>query len=397
MADTAPLDDAFDGLIDALADAARSVRSHAFFTDPANRVSGYRFVLSMLIARLEEEVIFDPDFPNLRAVDTRIREAGDNPDQRYWTSRLRGGETYRIWGNVGTARRVDVQIYAGIPAQTGGGRSAAFLDFESIDVSPDGSFDVLASPARPAGVHNWLECPHDATRIFIRQVLSDWDHELPGEVHLDRVGAEGDLRPVLTAEELGVRLRTAGAQLVTRVNLWPEMVRTRYVVHTNELSPLYDPGAVGGVHGRWMAHGTWHLADDEALVVRMWPATGNYFGIQLADLWFSSMEYANRQTSLSGDQAVASDDGSYWFVLSAHDPGVANWLDTTGVPRGCILVRYDGTGGTPLPTEHQPTAQVVPLVMLRDVMPSDTPTITTEERRAVLAARRRHVQRRYGI
>ena len=66
----------------------------------------------------------------------RIREAGDNPDQRYWTSRVRGGATYRIWGNVGTARRVDVQIYAGIPAQPGGGQSAAFLDFESLDLAP---------------------------------------------------------------------------------------------------------------------------------------------------------------------------------------------------------------------------------------------------------------------
>ena len=114
-----PLDDAFDGLVGALAEAARSVREHPFFADPENRPSAYQFVLSMLIARLEEEVIFDPDFPNLRSVDVRIREAGDNPDQRYWTSRLRGGATYRIWGNVGTARRVDVADLRGHPRATG--------------------------------------------------------------------------------------------------------------------------------------------------------------------------------------------------------------------------------------------------------------------------------------
>ena len=397
MTDTTPLDDAFDGLVDALAEAARSVRAHPFFADADNRPSGYRFVLSMLMARLEEEVLFDPEFPNLRAVDVRIREAGDNPDQRYWTSRVRGGATYRLWGTVGTARRVDVQIYAGIPAQPGGGRSAAFLDFESIDVAPDGSFEVLASPTRPEGVRNWIECPADATRLFVRQVFSDWDRELPGEVHLDRVGAEGEMRPTLTEAELATRLRTAAADLTRRVALWPEMVRTRYTVHTNELSPLYDPGAVGGVHGRWMAHGVYDLADDEALVVRLWPATGNYRGIQLTDLWFSSLEYANRQTSLSGDQLVASADGSATIVIAAHDPGVPNWLDTTGPRRGCVLVRYDGTGGTPLPAEHQPTAQLVPLALLRDVLPAGTPTITAEARRVALAARRRHVQRRYGI
>lgn len=391
------LDDAFDGLVAALGDAARSVRAHPFFADPANRVSGYRFVLSMLLARLEEEVIFDPDFPNLRAVDVRVREAGDNPDQRYWTSRLRGGETYRIWGNAGTARRCDVQIYAGIPAQQGGGRSAGFLDFESIDVAADGSFEVLASPERPDGVRNWIECPADATRLFVRQVFGDWDTELPGEVHLDRVGAEGDLRPVLTEAEMAARLQRAASDLVTRVRLWPEMVRTRYVPHVNELSSLYDPGAVGGVHGRWMAHGTWHLAADEALVVRMWPATGNYHGIQLTDLWFSSLEYANRQTSLSGDQMVPADDGSAWIVIAGTDPAVPNWLDTTALPKGCVLVRYDGTGGTPLPADRRPTTQVVPLALLRDVLPAETPVVTSDERRGVLARRRRHVQRRYGI
>ena len=391
-----PLDDAFDGLVGALAEAARSVRAHPSFADPENRPSAYQFVLSMLIARLEEEVIFDPDFPNLRSVDVRIREAGDNPDQRYWTSRLRGGATYRIWGNVGTARRVDVQIYAGIPAQSGGGRSAGFLDFESLDLAPDGSFEVIASPTRVPG--NWIECPPDATRLFVRQVFSDWDRELPGEVHLDRVGAEGDLRPVLTDDELTARLRTATAGLTTRVALWPEMVRTRYLSETiNAISPLYDPGALGGVHGRWMAHGSFDLADDEVLVVRLWPASGNYFGIQLADLWFSSMEYANRQTSLSGDQAVASADGSCWFVVGARDPGIPNWLDTTGKRRGCVLVRYDGTGGTPLPDEHQPTAQVVPFARLREVLPPETPTVADDERRAALALRRRHVQRRFGI
>jgi hypothetical protein len=394
--DSRSLDDAFDGLVDALAEATRSLRAHPSFADADHRVNGYRFVLAMLLARLEEDVIFDPDFPNLRSVDVRIREAGDNPDQRYWTSRLRGGETYRIWGNVGTARRVDVQVYAGVPAQPGGGRSASFLDFESIDVAPDGSFEVIASPERVDG--NWIECPADATRLFVRQVFSDWDRELPGEVHLDRVGAEGEPRPVVTEDELAERLRSASANLTHRVALWPEMVRTRYLIYTvNTLSPLYDPGSVGGVHGRWMAHGSYDLAPDEALVVRLWPAPGNYVGIQLTDLWFSSLEYANRQTSLSGDQTVTSDDGTSWYVVSAADPGVPNWLDTMGTRRGCILVRYDGTQGVLPAGDGHPAAQVVPLRMLRDVLPATTPTTTPDQRRAVLAARRRHVQRRFGF
>ena len=390
-----PLDDAFDDLVGALAAAAGSVRRHPFFADTEDRVSGYQFVLAMLLARIEEDVIFDPDFPSLRSVDLRVREAGDNPDQRYWTTRIRGGETYRVWGSCGTARRVDVQVYAGLPAQGGAGRSVGFLTYEDLAIAPDGSFEVLVSPDRREG--NWVECPADATRLFVRQVLSDWDAELPGDVHIDRVGAEGDPKPLVTEAELATRLRAAADHLVARVEFWPEMVRTQYLsLGANQLCPVYDPATLGGVHGRLMSHGTFDLADDEALVVRLWPGDGNYMGIQLCDLWFSSLEYANRQTSLSGDQAVASADGTTWYVVSASDPGVANWLDTTGRRRGGVLVRYDGTSG-PSSVAHQPATQVVPLQLLGGVLPDDLPEVDGADRARALAARRAHVQRRYGI
>ena len=66
-----------------------------------------------------------------------------------------------------------------------------------------------------------------------------------------------------------------------------------------------------------MATGTFELADDEALVITTWPAGGDYQGIQLADLWFSSLEYANRQTSLTAEQAHLDEDGTFRFVLAA--------------------------------------------------------------------------------
>ena len=59
------------------------------------------------------------------------------------------------------------------------------------------------------------------------------------------------------------------------------------------------------------------------------PAGGNYHGIQRTDLWFSSVEYANRQTCMSGGLAVAGPDGAYTFVIGAKDPGVFIWLDTS--------------------------------------------------------------------
>ncbi|HUP76662.1 MAG TPA: DUF1214 domain-containing protein [Acidimicrobiales bacterium] len=388
------LDGAFDAFVDQLRHAVNDVRASPAFADSDNRVGAYMFVLSMLLARIEEDVIFDPDFPYFRSVDVRVREAGDNPDQRYWTSRLRGGETYRVWGNRGTARRVDVQVYAGVPSQPGGGRSAGFLPFEELHIEPDGSFEVYVSPESHAS--NWIDCPADATRIFVRQVYSDWETDLPGEVHVDRVGHEGTPKPSIAAADMASRLIHAADNLRSRVDLWPKVVETYSADGANRLSTLFDPGSLGGVHGRLMANGAFDLEPDQALIVRLWPGSGNYMGIQLGDPWFSSLEYANRQSSLSADQARPATDGTFWFVIARTDPGTTNWLDTAGRSSGFILVRYDGiVGGSARPRD--PNYQVVTLDDVWSVLPTETERMTSVERGDALARRRRHVQRRYGI
>ena len=110
--------------------------------------------------------------------------------------------------------------------------------------------------------------------------------------------------------------------------------------------------------------------------------------------WWESLDYANRQTSLTADQAYLSSDGAYHFVVSAKDPGAPNWLDTEGFSRGVILMRYDGLEAAEIPDEHHPTAMLVKLSELQASLPADEPTVSPQERADQLAARRRHVQRR---
>jgi hypothetical protein len=395
-----PLEDAFDGLVDALREQARWITRHPFYEDEENRASAFSFLVQMLLARIEELVSYDPSFPAFRIVDPRIREGGDNPDQRYAIARLQGGETYRIWGRIASERRVDLQIYAGDPYVFGsGGRSAGYLPHEELTIDADGRFSVLASPERPDGDEDWIECPSDATRILVRQVYAEWSDAAPGEVHIDRVGGEGALAPVLTQEAMTARLEAATANLVTHVQVWPEILRQFYVEGqpTNRVSTPMDPGSVGGVAGRFMCHAVWDLAPDEALLLTLHPMDGDYQGVQLADLWWSSLEYGNRQTSLTAEQTRPSTDGSFTYVLSGVDPGVANWLDTTGRRRGVAMLRFDGMRSAEFDPDLRPTARVVPLAELPVELPPGDHAVTPSERATTIAARRRHVQRRFGI
>ncbi len=395
-AESARMEAAYDRFAEAVKEAGEIVKRHPFYRDPVNRASGFAFISGMLIATLEEDLVQDPDFPLFRILDFRIREGGDNPDQRYLFTRVRGDATYRIWGRLGKQRGLEFQLYAGEPWRKGGGRSVSTLPFEAIRFDESGGFEIFLSPQKQAG--NWLENAPDATELIVRQVFSDWKNETPGEVHIDRVGFEGRPRPVTTQAGMAERLERAADDLTRTVSTWPEFVRMSYVEArpVNTLSAPADPTAVGGVAGRFMSNGHFELAPDEALVVSLWPIDARYQGIQLADPWFSSLEYANRVTSLSADQAHRSADGAYHFVIAARDPGVQNWLDTTGLPKGVMLIRFDGSALASFPKSKLPIARKVRFESLRAALPADTPVFTAAMREAQIAERRRHVQLRFG-
>jgi hypothetical protein len=381
----------------AIADSAESVRSDPQYADDPSRAAGAAYLVQMLLRTIEAQVLQDPDYPLFRVVDFRSREGGDNPDQRYLVAPLRGGESYRVWGWRRGERRLEFQVYAGLPWSAEGGKLVAALTDEQLRCGADGRFDVLLSADRRAG--NWLENPRDGSLVMVRQVFSDWRTELPGEVHIDRIGREGELKPALTSAEMAQRLDRAAAELRRIVPLWPGFVRRQYEdkLAPNTLSPPFDPATLGGVKGRWMAVGHFDLAEDQALVLTTWPTKANYQGVQLTDPWFSSLEYANRQTSLSADQSWRSADGAYRFVIAAGDPGVQNWLDTAGQRRGVILLRYDGLQGKALPQAEWPEVQKVQWADLKKFLPADTPAFDAAQRREAIAQRRRHIQRRFGV
>jgi hypothetical protein len=71
------------------------------------------------------------------------------------------------------------------------------------------------------------------------------------------------------------------------------------------------------------------------------------------------------------------------IVVAAKDPGVPNWLDTAGHRRGLMQGRWTGCDTNPLPSIRK-----VSLSELPNLLSSDTPKITPEQREAALRERR---------
>lgn len=389
--------DGWADLCASLGKAAEYVQAHPYYSDPQNRASGFQMLTAVLYKALEMQVIHDPDFPVFHAHDARTLSGADNPDQRYLSCRIRGGETYRIWGRIRNERRLDIQVYGGAPTKSAPGRSAAFLGFEEMALEPDGAFEITLSPQR-AG-KNWIENPADGAQLLVRQVYSDWTIETPGEVHIDRVGYEGALRPAVTEAELADRFRTAGEKVLQEVEAWStlhQMMIGQPDVKTpvNRIPGMVDTFAQGGAKGRYMTFTIFELEPDEALIFRMWPTGATYQSVHLRDMWNASLEYSNRQSSLTSDQAFLDPDGSYWMVVGGRDPGIQNWVDTMGLTRGRLACRYDGIGGKPFDPAKVPTVEKVKYAELKDRLPAGTPRFTEDQRKAAIAARRKHLQER---
>ena len=104
-----------------------------------------------------------------------------------WTARTAstpgaaaGGETYRFWGNRGSARYVGLQSMAGMA-------SSANVLLDELDLGPNGEVDLMLSTEPHEG--NWLEIAENATALVIRHFFYDWDTEVASSLSIERIGA----------------------------------------------------------------------------------------------------------------------------------------------------------------------------------------------------------------
>lgn len=392
------LSSAWGSLIEAMRQAENDVRSFDYFNSDQNQARAYLLLSRALLKGIEEQLLNDPDFPLFRIMDPRMKEGGDNPDQRYSFAEIKGNTDYIIRGNLGSAARLEVQLYAGRP-WANDGESLDYLAFEDIELDSEGQFEIRVLKQCAPELSNCLTNPDNTTTVMVRQIYADWNTQPAGELHIDRIGFEGKPKAAPRPEKVAERIKAMAYTMQQSAVTWPKMVKERYTDRRppNVVSPLMDTFKFGGVRGRWMASGHFQLQPDQALVVKSWPVGAPYQGIQLTDLWFASLEYANRVTSLTQQQSVPGPDGAIYYVITSAETGYPNWLDTMGLEQGAFIMRYDGVGAE-VDASLWPSAQRVDLHELPEVIPGfEDAKITPDVRDQQRAQRRAHVQKRFGF
>ena len=352
----------------------------------------------------------------------------DNPDTIYRFIPVNKTSEYVLTG----------RLYEGIPADTTfsvlegtSGVTSTILTLDDLDVSPDGSFVITVSGAAATpGQRNHLQLTSSSTLIAARNTLGDWAVEEPMELEVQRVsGPPNSLFAQLGGFVLLGSLVNDNPLLASLASLIPPLAiaeapivrgtltallmivrgsnqEAKYMAlattdpATGELRPpnVMTPPASNAefLANQLQSNGYFQLADDEALILTIDPASAGFFTVPVYDDWTITGDYWNEQTSLNNYQSVANLDGTtYTMVVSPTDPLVRNWVSTGGLNQGIISMRFQNLDPD-LPGTPTVASQVVKIADLADYLPDGTEFVTPEQRAAQLAVRKKGFNKRWA-
>jgi hypothetical protein len=220
--------------------------------------------------------------------------------------------------------------------------------------------------------------------------MNDWGRETPNALRIRRLDPPSG--PPRTPEEMA---QFAAHHFVDDVYLLYWFTRLNYGFPPDGMNTPRGSGGVGGLRSQMGSQGLIRLKDHEAMIVTATEAGAAFRDFVLHDLWYLTIEYWNRQTSLTAGQMAADDDGRYTFVIAHEDPGVHNWLDTGGLHENFALHRWQGLPRDETAPTPQITSRVVAFKDLASALPKGVRTVNRAERTEQLARRRREFLRRF--
>jgi hypothetical protein len=368
-----------------LDDAAQIVESDPASRNPVDLAAGMRHLLVLLAAGVDEALRFDPD-PILcvqRASTNDVVTWGmECPDCLYTRATMRGGESYRLFGNRGTARYVGLQTMNGIA-------STANALVDELDTDADGNFEVVLAAREHDG--NWMRIEGPRPTLTVRHFFYDWETETPSSLRIERISEPMQRNAPAVDRDSAVSRQLVALGDFVHDNL-DFFLRFGEAAPPNGFLPPIDRTAIGAAAENKPVIGRWELGADEALILEVEPPQGVYWSFSLGNPWWETIHYGRHQSSLNAHQAVVDSDGLVRVVLCGRDPGVANWLDTAGFSNGAMILRCVRT--TTAPT---PRARVLAFNEIASALPADTSMVTAAERASIIERRRRAVHERFAL
>ncbi len=323
----------------------------------------------------------EPDHPSfLPSVGYYQMYGSPNPDTVYRTAAIDAGGEYLITGYRGSVPDVSIMPFG--PPTASGLQTFPPFEFAGLAIDDDGRFDVSLSQQRPPNARNWWQLEPGMRALMMRSVTDEWGRHTEPRVAIVRLDCD-PRRPRVAAEALRPRLQSFAVVVEAMVMSGVKRVEDLRADDVVNRVVEVDYSGSGGLKDQWYQEGCFSLDDGQVVVVEahLHPDC-RAFSLSLTDPFFSTIDWANAQSSLNRHQAVIDSDGVLRAVVAEKDPGVHNWLDTTGHESGVLQCRWLGGDAAPAVS-----IRAVPAAALDQVLPGTAAPITPEERIERIRAR----------
>ena len=330
----------------------------------------------------------------------------DNADALYRSARIDDASSYEVTARIGKnmPSQLTLMLYDWLQFEAGAGeRSDVPVDtMEVTDATPrnpDGSVTFTVGPDPANGRANHLQLKPGVKQIFIREIRGDGS--LP-PVSMSIRRTKGETPKVKSLDLLAAEAAgyvDAGVEGTLKITLvmgqlaenQPGALRVRYIKETGSPDqklvtdePLGPDKALGFVSNFIL-----NLKDDEALILTLNMMGTKYISVNSYRPFLVSPEHVYRTSSLNNYQTKANPDGSITFVFARKDPGISNWIDSSGIPFGYVAIRWQ-TLTNPVAGTLKNGVQLAKTVKLADLpneLPLTTKWVTAQERAEQRATR----------
>ena len=166
-----------------------------------------------------------------------------------------------------------------------------------LAVADDGTFELWASPERPAGAAapvNWVATDEHSNRLLVRQFFGTYETVTPMDLRVDNVTRPFHPRAALTVDGAAASLRAAAGSFGAMVPMFQGEMLAKGGDRINTFATdIGDPTSTsGGVPGGNAVTARWRLEPDEALLVQVTPPDPcPYWDVQVGNGWYESFDY----------------------------------------------------------------------------------------------------------
>ena len=356
----------------------------------------------LVFSSIQKSVNADPANPRVYWVDTASRThdwyglhvvggrySYDNPDCIYRLIPISNKYTYKIHGRKFGDGVADFSF--SLISNPNSQNTVHALYGKDLHVHDNGTYTITISPSH-SDEANHIQSNGQSVQLFVRHNLGDWATETPDALRVEIV--DKPAHPKHYTKKDTIAYAKQNLRESTFFYGFGALDFKTYTQPVNHPKSPEQSQILGTLTSQAQSFAPFDLQDDEALVVTLTQGQSTYFVVPIYTDGMITTQPDQRQVSLNNKQSFQNHNGSFTYVISKQDPGVHNWLDTSGRKTGTMMIRWQGlpTSGNGAKGIHV-YPQVVPLTRLKHVLPKETRYVSKTQRQKQLQERARNYDR----